>query len=166
VNLWRDIIDSLPDAIVVVSTDGCPLRVNPAAETIFGSSTIGSHELAELLGQNPWLQRMIQTCLESGQTLGDPDALLCVGARSMTVRAEVSPLLAADTRPDGAIVLLHDLSHEKTAAQTAESVESSLRLSPAGLAHEVKNPLTGIKGAAELLASMYPSDGGPSSTAA
>ena len=158
-NLWRDIIDSLPDAIVVVSTDGCPLRVNPAAETIFGSSTIGSQELADLLGQNPWLRKMIQTCLESGQTFGDPDALLCVGPRSMTVRAEVSPLLAADTRPDGAIVLLHDLSHEKTAAQTAESVESSLRLSPAGLAHEVKNPLTGIKGAAELLSSMYPSDG-------
>jgi two-component system nitrogen regulation sensor histidine kinase GlnL len=160
VNLWRDIVDSLPDAIVVVSKDGCPLKVNAAAETIFGTSIVGAHQLADLLGQNPWLHKMIQTCLESGQTLGDPDALLCLaGPRTMAVRAEVSPLLAADTRPDGAIVLLHDLSHEKTAAQTAESVESSLRLSPAGLAHEVKNPLTGIKGAAELLASMYPSDG-------
>ena len=33
------------------------------------------------------------------------------------------------------------------------------RLSPAGLAHEVKNPLTGIKGAAELLGAMFPGDG-------
>src|SRR5215469_4578477 len=157
-NLWRDIVDSLPDAIVVVSNEGRPLRVNPAAETIFGTSNVGSAELAELLGQSPWLQKMIRTCLESGQTLGDPDALLCVVSRSMAVRAEVSPLLAADTRPAGAIVLLHELSHEKTAAETAESVESSLRLSPAGLAHEVKNPLTGIKGAAKLLASMHPDE--------
>lgn len=131
--------------------------VNPAAETFFGMSTVGPHQLADILAHNPWLQRMIQTCLQSGQTLGDPDALLGIGPRSLAVRAEVSPLLAPDAKADGAIVLLHDLAHEKTAAQTAESGEA-MRLSPAGLAHEVKNPLTGIKGAAELLASMYPAE--------
>ncbi len=55
--------------------------------------------------------------------------------------------------------MLHDLSHEKEAAEAASSGDLSLRLSPAGLAHEVKNPLTGIKGAAELMAGMYPDDG-------
>ncbi len=129
--------------------------VNPAAETIFGVSTVGEQQVADLLAQNLWLRRMVDSCLQTGQTLGDPDAVLGVGARSLTVRAEVSPLLAADAHLNGVIILLHDLSHEKTAAQAAESAESSLRLSPAGLAHEVKNPLTGIKGAAELLASMY-----------
>ncbi len=158
-NLWRDIVDSLPDALVVLSEDGRPLMVNPAAETLFGMSTIDVDQLADLLNHNPWLRKMISSCLQSGQTLGDPDALLGVGPRSITVRAEVSPLLAPDARTEGAIVLLHDLSHEKTAAQGAETPESGMRLSPAGLAHEVKNPLTGIKGAAELLASMYPSDG-------
>jgi len=133
--------------------------VNPAAETIFGSSTVGAQQFADLLTRNHWLKRMIDSCLESGQTLGDPDALLGVGPRSIAVRAEVSPLFAEDdSHPDGAIVLLHDSSHEKTASQGVDSAESSLRLSPAGLAHEVKNPLTGIKGAAELLASMYPSE--------
>jgi two-component system nitrogen regulation sensor histidine kinase GlnL len=157
-NLWRDILENLPDAIVVVAEDGKPLMVNPAAETLIGIATVGPQQLRELLAHNPWLQRMIDSCLNSGQTLGDPDALLAVGPHSITVRAEVSPLQAPDGHPDGAIILLHDLSHEKTAAQAAESAESSMRLSPAGLAHEVKNPLTGIKGAAELLASMYPAD--------
>ncbi len=158
-NLWRDIIDSLPDAIIVVARDGTPLTVNPAAETLFGMSTVAHRQFDDLLAQNSWLRKMVNSCLGSGQTLGDPDALLAVGPRSVAVRAEVSPLLAEDARNDGAIVLLHDLSHEKTAAQASETVESSMRLSPAGLAHEVKNPLTGIKGAAELLASMYPGDG-------
>ena len=36
--------------------------------------------------------------------------------------------------------------------------ERSLGLSPSGLAHEIKNPLTGIKGAAELLAGLFPSE--------
>ena len=157
-NLWRDIVDSLPDAIVVVSKDYGLIMANPAADTLFGSSTVGAHQFTDLLVHNPWLKRMIGSCLQSGQTLGDPDALLGIGPRSIAVRAEVSPLLADDTNTDGAIILLHDLSHEKTASQGADSAESSLRLSPAGLAHEVKNPLTGIKGAAELLSTMYPGE--------
>jgi two-component system, NtrC family, nitrogen regulation sensor histidine kinase GlnL len=156
--LWRDIIESLPEAIIVLSLERAALAINPAAETMLGASSIGRPQIFDLLEHNPWLERMVRTSLDSGQTLGDPDAVLGVGPRSVTVRAEVSPLLNADGRPDGAIVLLHDLSHEKSAAQAAELGESSMRLSPAGLAHEVKNPLTGIKGAAELLAGMYPTD--------
>jgi two-component system nitrogen regulation sensor histidine kinase GlnL len=157
-NLWRDIIDSLPDAVVVISARGEPIAINPAAETVLGASTIGQAQLADLFAHNRWLKGMVETCLETGQTLGDPDAVIGIGPRSLSVRAEVSPLLAADAHPEAVIILLHDLSHEKSAAQAAESGQSSIRLSPAGLAHEVKNPLTGIKGAAELLASMYPSD--------
>jgi two-component system, NtrC family, nitrogen regulation sensor histidine kinase GlnL len=70
----------------------------------------------------------------------------------------LSPLLNAEGRPGGVIILLHDLSHEKGAAEAATTGDLSLRLSPAGLAHEVKNPLTGIKGAAELMAGMFPDD--------
>ena len=157
VNLWRDIVESLPDAIVVISATGEPLIVNPAAETIFGISNIGRHHVTDILAHNAWLQRMIDACLETGQTLGDPDAVLGIGPKSVTVRAEVSPLLAGDARPDGLVILLHDLAHEKSAAQAAESAQSSLRPSRRGW-HTVKNPLTGIKGAAELLATMYPGD--------
>jgi two-component system nitrogen regulation sensor histidine kinase GlnL len=156
--LWRDIIESLPDAIVVLSRERQPIAVNPAAETMLGASTIGRLQIVDLLDHNPWLERMVRTTLDSGQTVGDPDAVLAVGPRSVTVRAEISALMTSDGRPDCAIVMLHDLSHQKSAAQAAEPGESSMRLSPAGLAHEVKNPLTGIKGAAELLATMYPGD--------
>jgi two-component system nitrogen regulation sensor histidine kinase GlnL len=157
-NLWRDIVDSLPDGVVVVSDSGDPMVVNPAAETLFGISSVTRQQFADILRSNGWLSRMINSCLKSGQTMGDPDALLGIGPRSLSVRAEVSPLLSHDARPDGAIIVLHDLSHEKSAAQAAESGDVSLRLSPAGLAHEVKNPLTGIKGAAELLSAMYRGD--------
>ena len=56
------------------------------------------------------------------------------------------------------MVLLHDLALHRGAAQALGASESDLKLSPAGLAHEVKNPLTGIKGAAELLATRLRSD--------
>jgi two-component system nitrogen regulation sensor histidine kinase GlnL len=158
-NLWRDIIDSLTDAIIVLSPTMEPQVVNPAAETMLGVSQVNASTVADLVRQNDWLGRMVGTCLVSGQDLGDPETVLTIGPRELTVRAEVAPLLGAEGRPGGVVVLLHDLSHEKGAAEAASGGDLSLRLSPAGLAHEVKNPLTGIKGAAELMAGMYPDDG-------
>jgi two-component system nitrogen regulation sensor histidine kinase GlnL len=156
--LWRDIIDSLPDAIIVLSRTVEPIAVNPAAETMLGASSITNPQVTDLLEHNPWLDRMVRNCLKTGQSLGDPDTVLGMGPRSKTVRTEVSPLLSADGQTQGAIIQLHDLTHQKSAAQVTDSSELSLRLSPAGLAHEVKNPLTGIKGAAELLSAMYPTE--------
>jgi len=158
-NLWRDILDNLTDAILVLSPQMGPQAVNPAAETMLGVSPINAAIITDLVRQNEWLGKMVRACLESGQDLGDPESILCYGARELSVRAEVSPLPDAEGRPTGAIILLHDLSHEKGAeASAATTGDLNLRLSPAGLAHEVKNPLTGIKGAAELLAGMFPGD--------
>ena len=158
-NLWHDIIDSLTDAIIVLSPAMEPQVVNPAAETMLGVSQVSTATMADLVRQNDWLGRMVGACLESGQDLGDTETVLATGPRELAVRVEVSPLLNAEGRPGGVIILLHDLSHEKGAAEAAVTGDLSLRLSPAGLAHEVKNPLTGIKGAAELMAGMFPDDG-------
>src|SRR6204780_4563668 len=152
-------MNSLADAIIVVSPAMEPQVVNPAAETMLGVSQISAATVADLERQNDWLGRMVGACLESGQDLGDMEPVLTTGPRELTIRVEVSPLLNAEGRPGGVIILLHDLSHEKGAAEAAETGDLSLRLSPAGLAHEVKNPLTGIKGAAELMAGMFPDDG-------
>jgi two-component system nitrogen regulation sensor histidine kinase GlnL len=158
VNLWHDIIDSLTDAIIVLSPAMEPQVVNPAAEAMLGVSPVSAATVADLVRQNDWLGRMVGTCLESGQDLGDMETVLATGPRELAVRVEVSRLQGTEGKPRGVIILIHDLSHEKGAAEAAESGDLNLRLSPAGLAHEVKNPLTGIKGAAELMAGMFPED--------
>ncbi|HXN85437.1 MAG TPA: ATP-binding protein [Candidatus Binataceae bacterium] len=156
-NLWRDIVDSLPDAVIVVDRDLKPISVNPAAETMLGVSQLGRTLFGNILRHNDWLARMLRTCLDTGQNLGDPEATFNIGPRAVIVRAEISPLAAPDGQIGGAIMLVQDLSHQKSAEHAVEGPQH-LRLSPAGLAHEVKNPLTGIKGAAELIASMYRND--------
>ena len=157
-NLWRDIVESLPDAVIVVSRDLAPEAVNPAAKTMLGVSQLSRSLFTDVVRQNDWLGKMIMTCLQTGQELGDTDASLTIGPRELAVRADVAPLTNEDGRPRGAVILLHDLSHQKTAVEAAGGGDLRLRLSPAGLAHEVKNPLTGIKGAGELLAAMFPKD--------
>jgi two-component system nitrogen regulation sensor histidine kinase GlnL len=157
--IWRDIIDSLTDAVIVLSPFMELELANPAAENMIGVSPVNANTIADIVRQNDWLARMVRSSIESGQGLGDPETVLAIGPREVVVSAEVSPLLNDEGRTSGAVILLHDLSHEKGAAEAASSGDLSLRLSPAGLAHEVKNPLTGIKGAAELMAGMYPGDG-------
>lgn len=157
-SLWRDVIDSLTDAIIVLSPAMEPQAVNPAAKTILGVSQVSAATMADLVRQNEWLGRMVGACLESGQDFADMETILTVGPRELAIRAEVSPLLNAEGRLAGVIIQLHDLSHEKGAAEARATGDLSLQLSPAGLAHEVRNPLTGIKGAAELMAGMFPED--------
>lgn len=155
---WRDVVESLPDAVIVVSSNLDPLGVNTAAETMLGVSQPSRSTLQDVFKQNDWLARMVSSCIETSQELGDPDTALFIGPREVSVRADVSPLMSSDEKPRGVVILLHDLSHQKSAAEAAGRGDLNLRLSPAGLAHEVKNPLTGIKGAGELLSSMFPAD--------
>src|SRR5271156_5178010 len=151
-NLWRDIIDSLTDAVLVLSPALEPQVVNPAAETMLGVSPVSASTIADLVRQNDWLARMVVTCLATGQDLGHPETVLTIGPRELTVRAEVAPLLGAEEPPHphepvqgplplddgpepppdgnragGVVVLLHDLSHEREAAEAASSGDLSLR---------------------------------------
>jgi two-component system, NtrC family, nitrogen regulation sensor histidine kinase GlnL len=155
--LWKEVVDSLSDAVVVFDSRLVPLAMNPAAEALFGVSQINETAIDTLLRRNEWLLRMVETCLSTGQELADAEASLSLGGRHTTVGAEVAPLQAGGGASRGAVVLLHDVTLHRGAAQ-ALGGETDLRLSPAGLAHEVKNPLTGIKGAAELLSTRLRSD--------
>lgn len=157
-DLWREIFDNLSDAVIALGAADEPLAVNAAGEAMLEASQVGKSLVARLLKRNQWLRRMVDDCLSNGQTFDNPEATLTLERRSLIVRAEVSPLIDSSGRLAGAILLFHDLSHQKSAEQAFEMGENVLRLSPAGLAHEVKNPLTGIKGAAELLGAMFPGD--------
>jgi two-component system, NtrC family, nitrogen regulation sensor histidine kinase GlnL len=157
--LWHDILDSLNDGVVVLSPGLDILAINPAAEALLGSQ-VNPALVRELLARNPWLEGMVRDCLERRQETSCADANLTLGGRELALLAEVAPLLDETDRLQGAIVTLHDLSHRKGMELVVNGAESdrALGLSPSGLAHEIKNPLTGIKGAAELLAGLFPSE--------
>jgi two-component system nitrogen regulation sensor histidine kinase GlnL len=144
---------------VVVSPQLDILLTNPAAEALLGSQ-INRGLIEILLGRNPWLEGMLRDCLERRQESSCADANLSLAGQDLTARAEVAPLLNESGQLKGAIVLLHDLSHQKGIGLVVNGTDGdrSLGLSPSGLAHEIKNPLTGIKGAAELLAGLFPSE--------
>lgn len=157
-NLWREIFESLPDAVLVLTAAREPLASNAAAENLVEASPLERSQIEHLFARNEWLQRMVNTCLETGQNLDNPEDVLILERRRVSVRAEVSPMASRRGEIASVIVLLHDLSYQRRMERAMDSEQQVARLSPAGLAHEVKNPLTGIKGATELLATMFQAD--------
>src|SRR5207249_1407732 len=69
------------------------------------------------------------------------------------VSAACAPVFGGDGAPGGAVLVLHDLTLQRTLEDTTRRIDrlAGLGTLASGLAHEIRNPLGGIKGAAQLL---------------
>jgi two-component system nitrogen regulation sensor histidine kinase GlnL len=147
------ILGALPNAVLVIGGGDMVRYVNHAAEQFFESSAmhLDGMRLADLLpGDSPVfaiLQQVRQTgtsVSEEGVTLETPR----IGARFVTIRAA----LLADSEEEVVVSL-----HERSIARKIDrqlvhrNAARSVSAMAAMLAHEVKNPLSGIRGAAQLL---------------
>ena len=155
------LLDSLVDALVLVDRDGTILFFNDEAERAFSiSRTVATGQpYGNMLGGNAWLVTLIARTLETNAACTDRNATLRVGpdvtgrATERPVAATVTPWHHADGRYWGALVILNDRSRVRELQRDLIRNDrlASLGTIAAGLAHEIKNPLGGIKGAAQLL---------------
>jgi two-component system nitrogen regulation sensor histidine kinase GlnL len=140
--LARAALDSVADAVVIVGADGGVLHLNPAAEELFGRSREravelpvralpGGEQLAVLADRARVAQETQSIDFPSPR---DP---------SVPVSVEANPLLDGASCVGTVLVLRVPRSSER--ALDFEALA-------AGLAHEIKNPLAGLQGSAELLA--------------
>jgi two-component system nitrogen regulation sensor histidine kinase GlnL len=140
--LARAALDSLGDAVVVVGADGGVLHLNPAAEDLFARSREravglparvlpGGAQLAILCERVREAQEASHTDVPNPQ---DPAA---------RVTAAAVPLLDGASCV-GTVLTLHVPRHGERALD--------FEALAAGLAHEIRNPLAGLQGSAELLA--------------
>lgn len=147
------LVNALPSPVLAVDGQDSVLFVNPAAEQFFetGASLMRGMKLSELVPGDSPLLTLIQQARESGASLAESNITVAsprTGAH--VVGAEVSPLAEW---PHCVAVLLHQrtianrLDRQLSTRGAARSVTAMASM----LAHEVKNPLSGIRGAAQLL---------------
>ncbi len=152
---WQDVLASIDDGIVVLDADGRVTDVNPAAEQIIGVS--GQHaagtDLATVFRGSPWVTEMVRETLTTGAARRRPEGALSSRHHEVAVGAACAPLLADDGRVRGAVLVLHDLTLHRALEVTTRRADrlTALGTVARGLAHEIRNPLGGIKGAAQLL---------------
>jgi two-component system nitrogen regulation sensor histidine kinase GlnL len=140
--LARAVLDSVADALVVVGADGGVLHLNPGAEELFGRSRERAVELpVRALPGGSQLQVLSERALASQerQSIDFPSPL----DPGVTVSVEANPILDGATCEGIVLVLRVPRASERTLDFEALA---------AGLAHEIKNPLAGLQGSAELLA--------------
>lgn len=153
---WANVLASLDDAVIVTDTTERVTFLNPAAENLTGSSArqVCNHPLARLFPFDGWIVEMARKTLATGSGCrhGEID-LAGPGRPPLPVAAAVSPVLDAAGRVEGAVLLIHDVSYWKDLEEASRYADraASLELLSSGLAHEIKNPLGAIKGAAQLL---------------
>jgi two-component system nitrogen regulation sensor histidine kinase GlnL len=153
---YATVIDSVGDGVIVIDRDGVITLCNPAAEEITGCSR--RHALGatfqKLFAREATLLEMVAKTIRTGITIADHENVVVRSmARITPVAATCYPLMRANGENIGAILTLKDITYvrELEAAVRQADRLSTLGALAAGLAHEVKNPLGGIRGAAQLL---------------
>ncbi len=151
--LERMILNAMASGVLAIDDELGVVFVNPAAEQLFGASRtmLENRPLAELVPFDSALFDLIRRVQLAGNSVSDYGVELPLN-RSVRrlVDLHVSPLAE---RPGHSLVVLHPcsvahrLNHQLIHRGGARSVAGL----GATLAHEVKNPLSGIRGAAQLL---------------
>ncbi len=138
-------IDGMIFAVLLLDPEGCIAQANSAAEEMFGRSAhklIGEHLLQVLRIEN----ERVSASLERGEMqliARSLSASMMGEARCINLTS--SPL---NSDPSWRLVTLSEASQDDAPGDVEENNE--LR-APAILAHEIKNPLSAIRGASQLL---------------
>lgn len=153
---WENILTSLDDGVIITDIEGSISFVNQSAETLIGTSAKNMlHKpYAHVFPNLEWLTRMIANSLAPEELTSRADGEISNRrGKAIPVGAVVSPLQDQRGHTVGSVLVLRDRTLSQ---EMAEDLRRSDRLAllgtlSAGLAHEIKNPLGGIRGAAQLL---------------
>ncbi|MGL4291237.1 MAG: two-component system sensor histidine kinase NtrB [Phreatobacter sp.] len=148
------ILNALPHPVVSVSSDGKILDGNAAAEAFFQASisVLRRHALRELVPFGSPLLALIEQVRDRGAPVNEYKVDL--GTPRNGAERVVDIYVAPMPERAGAVVVM---LQERTIADkmdrqlTHRGAARSVTALAAMLAHEIKNPLSGIRGAAQLL---------------
>ncbi len=159
---YQRILDGLNSAVLLFSADLSLRYINPAGEMLFEVSA------RHLLGQS-YEQLFSKTSISADDlkqvlTTVHPVtqhevSVSLLNAKKITLNMSISPLL--DSKDNTEILLeCHQVDHliritrDEKRAEDQQATQEILR----GLAHEVKNPLGGLRGSAQLLQRQLDND--------
>jgi two-component system, NtrC family, nitrogen regulation sensor histidine kinase GlnL len=153
-DMARLILESLPMAILTIGKSGRILDANPAAEAFFelGRNMLMRRSLEAVVAVSSPLLGLVGDALETGKSFREMELQVALPRIPAEKLVDVYLMPLGDA--SGSIVLsLRERSFAEKIGNLAHSRTSNRTLSAMGamLAHEIKNPLSGIRGAAQLL---------------
>lgn len=161
--LNQQLLDYLNTGILLLDVELSIIYMNPAAEALLqvsGRRGVGEDFFA-IIHEGDEAQSNLLDAAQSGRSYTKREAeIMLHNHNSVTLDYSVSPIIHPES---GTPVLLIEMqsrdrlmriSREEQLIANQETTRSLVR----GMAHEIKNPLGGIRGAAQLLARALPDD--------
>lgn len=147
------ILNAMPHPVITVSDNLQANFVNDAAEQFFDASraVLTRHSLTEFISFGSPLLALITQVTENNASVNEYGVELAsprFGVRAVDI--QVSPIVDA---PGTVLVILQErtMAHKMDRQLTHRGAARSVVGMAGVLAHEIKNPLSGIRGAAQLL---------------
>ena len=131
-------------SVILIDRSGHVFEANQAAENLFGRSSkrLIGRPLVDLIG--PIDPRIEARLADPNSALVARDVVFGTGADGARVDLTISPI---NSHPDWRVVTLNEVGfHEMGSDGNTDAIGA-----PAILAHEIKNPLAAIRGAAQLV---------------
>jgi two-component system, NtrC family, nitrogen regulation sensor histidine kinase GlnL len=148
------VLDALPHPVIMVAADGKIANANAAAESFFEASLplLRRHMLRELVPFGSPLLALIEQVRARGAAVNEYKVDLGTPRNpgERLVDLHVAPV---PDRPEHVVVMLQErtIADKMDRQLTHRGAARSVTALAAMLAHEIKNPLSGIRGAAQLL---------------
>jgi two-component system nitrogen regulation sensor histidine kinase GlnL len=153
--MFKRILDHLNTASLLFNSDLNLIYVNTAGEILLADSArhlVGVNAMDLFKFSDPALLINLQQCLSMAEPLVDRELILDRMGQSFTVNLSATPLIV-DDRVNEILVELQRVDNHLRISKEEQllSQQNTARLLVRGLAHEIKNPLGGLRGAAQLL---------------
>ena len=142
-NELETVLASMLEGVIAVDNEERIINMNAAAAEFFSCKPAGvqSRDLQEII-RNSALQQFVRNSIASKALSEDDISLYHNGEK--TLHLQSSPLLDANKEHIGTLVVFNDVTHFRR-------LENMRRDFVANVSHEIKTPLTAIKGFVETL---------------
>lgn len=156
--IQQSLLNNLVSSVVVLNHDFRVKYINPAGEQLFGSSASRIHglKITDIIEHTSLDLSLLTSTIQTGQGFTDNEVSIVIDDRKLLI--EISATLTNFGVETCILIEARQVDLQKKISQELyqhvqqQAAQELVR----GLAHEIKNPLGGLRGAAQLLEKELP----------
>lgn len=156
-----NILSSMTNGLITIDLEGKVITLNETAEQILGKgrNEMVGHPLEQILGDDLPLYRMMSETLLHEKGIFHSEMELKKEEAELWLTASTSLLTDGEGKKIGALCIFQDITEIKALEEKLRQADrlAALGTLSAGLAHEIKNPLSAIKTFVQLLPKKFES---------
>ena len=152
--MHKKILDNINQAILLFDADLKLIYINTAGEVLFEDSArhLMGRSTKDLFANDTLLNHDLLQCIELNEGFFDRELTLDLFHKKMTISFSATPVLEDHEKPELLIELQQLDRHLRISKEEQLLAQENIsRMLMRGFAHEIKNPLGGLRGAAQLL---------------